>query len=116
MIDLGTLGGSSSIGLGINNLGQVTGSATTAAGLGHAFLYRDGQMIDLNNVIDPALGVTLFNAQGINDEGQIVANSFGRAFLLTPVPEPGTLAFLGAALLVLIASVYTSRRSDQAQD
>jgi hypothetical protein len=67
-------------------------------------------------VIDPALGVTLNNAYGINDQGQIVANSSNRAFLLTPVPEPGTLAFLGAALLVLIASVYTNRRSDRAQD
>lgn len=70
-------------------------------------------MIDLKNVIDPALGVTLNGATGINDEGQIVANSGGLySFLLTPVtvPEPATLGFFGAALLVLIASVYANRR------
>ena len=89
------------------------GAETAVGGFFHAFLYSNGQMIDLNNLIGPALGgVSL--ATGINDESQIVANSSDRAFLLTP--EPGTLAFLGAALLVLIASVYTSRRSDQAQD
>ena len=31
-------------------------------------------MIDLNDVIDPALGLTLTSATGINDRGQIVAN------------------------------------------
>ena len=117
MTDLGTLGGTTSTGFGINNLGQVTGSAETSTGESHAFLYSNGQMIDLNNVIDPVLGVTLHDAEGINDKGQIVANSTNnRAFLLTPVPEPGTLAFFGAALLALIASVYASRRSDRAQD
>ena len=114
--DLGTLGGTFSFGQSINNLGQVTGDANTAARQRHAFLYSNGQMIDLNNVIDPGLGVTLINGMGINDQGQIVANSGTRAFLLTPVPEPGTLAFLGAALLVLVASVYTRRRSDRTDD
>jgi probable HAF family extracellular repeat protein len=113
MIDLGTLGGTPSTGYGINNLGQVTGESFTTAGEFHAFLSSNGQMIDLNNVIEPALGVTLNIARGINDQGRIVANSSDRALLLTPipVPEPGTLGFFGAALLALIASVYTSRRS-----
>jgi probable HAF family extracellular repeat protein len=51
MIDLGTLGGgrtySGNAGNGINDVGQVTGSANTANGTNHAFLYRNGQMQDL---------------------------------------------------------------------
>ena len=47
MIDLGTLGGANSYGLGVNDQSNVTGYSDTAAGGQHAFLYRDGQMIDL---------------------------------------------------------------------
>jgi len=111
MIDLGTLGGSFSRGNGINNLRQVTGSADTPAGQLHAFLYSNGKTIDLNNVIDPALGMTWNAASSIDDEGQVLANSSGasaRAFLLTPVPEPATLGFFGAALIV---SIQANRRS-----
>ena len=113
MMDLGTLGGSTSNGVDINNLGQVVGDSSLVPGRleSHAFLYSNGQMIDLNNLIDPALGVTLWGASAINDQGQIVAGSPTGTFLLTPVPEPGTLASLGGALLVLIAAVYTRRRS-----
>jgi probable HAF family extracellular repeat protein len=112
MIDLGTLGGSLSSGLAINNAGQVTGRSTTASNSGsHAFLYSNGQMIDLNSVIDPTLGITLYTATAINAHGQIVADGFydgnfsDRAFLLTPispVPEPGTWAMLGGALVSLL--------------
>jgi probable HAF family extracellular repeat protein len=46
--NLGTLGGTSSIGYGINTKGQVTGvSATTGDAVQHAFLYSDGRMQDL---------------------------------------------------------------------
>jgi probable HAF family extracellular repeat protein len=44
LTDLGTLGGRTRFGNGINNLGQVTGSSdTTAAGLSHALVYSSGQ-------------------------------------------------------------------------
>jgi hypothetical protein len=65
-------------------------------------------MLDVNNLIDSALGITLINARGINDEGQIVANGVysndfnNHAFLLTPVPEPSTLGMLGLAGLWLL--------------
>ena len=104
--DLGTLpGGTRSRAYGINNAGQVTGYSD-----GHAFVYSNGQMMDLNALIDPALGVTLLEGRGINDSGQIVANSAFRAYLLTPIPEPGTLALLGAALAALPAFRRTLRR------
>lgn len=88
----------------INNLGQAVGSAN-----GSAVLYSDGQTIDLNTLISPTLGWTLFEAMGINDAGQIAANGTGpngqtHAVLLSPmanpaVPEPTSLILLavGAA-------------------
>ncbi|BAY41350.1 hypothetical protein NIES2111_57460 (plasmid) [Nostoc sp. NIES-2111] len=109
--DLGTLGGTNSVGIAINNLGQVVGySETTSGDRSHAFLYDNGQMLDLNDLIPPIPGVTLDFAGGINDLGQIVASGSNRAFLLTPIvstsiPEPdsglGVLAFvaLGTSLL-----------------
>jgi hypothetical protein len=51
------------------------------------------------------LGITLSAATGINDQGQIVANGLkstgDRAYLLTLVSEPRTLALFGVALLWL---------------
>ena len=76
----------------------------------HAFLYSNGSMTDLNSLIDPASGWTLHYAFAINDSGQIVGtgnNSLrqAHAFLLTPTPEPSTLALLaaGAGSLLLMA-------------
>jgi hypothetical protein len=77
----------------------------------HAFLYRNGAMTDLNNFIDPALGVTLLYAQAVSDTGYIVAlgrNAAlqGGVYVLTPVtplpvPEPGSWALLASGLLLL---------------
>jgi probable HAF family extracellular repeat protein len=89
LTDLGT----NSIGNGINNAGQVVGYAYTSGGEEHAFLYSNGQMYDLNDLIDPALALTLSEANAINDQSQIVANhrtDFGEssAYLLTPITTP----------------------------
>ena len=55
------------------------------------------------DLIDPSLGITLVDAKGINDKGQGVANEsilpgVDRAYLLTPVPDPRTIALLAIAL------------------
>jgi probable HAF family extracellular repeat protein len=124
MIDLGTLGnsifGNSSYGGTINDAGQVVGDFDLygTRSFFHPFLYSNGQMVDLNNLIDPALGITLTGASDINNYGQIVANgeegtSPGvHAFLLTPVPEPHTRAALGISLLaLLVCSPRTRHRA-----
>jgi probable HAF family extracellular repeat protein len=100
MQDLGTLGGHNSYASDINDAGQVVGDSD-----GRAFLYSEGQMRDLNDLIDPTLRLTLITAEGINDKGQIIASngSVNRAYLLTPVPEPSTLAQLGLTVLGCVA-------------
>ena len=107
MTDLGTLGGASSRAYGINDLGQVVGSAYTGSKY-LPCLYSGGAVKDLNSLIDPASGWTLSEAMSINDGGQIAGyglNPSGQweAFLLTPIPEPATLALLAAGAAALAA-------------
>ena len=78
--DLGTLpGDDSSFGLAINDYGQVVGYSlsSTGNGVGTAFLYENGQMLNLNSLIDPNSGiapyVTLIQGVGITNTGNIVA-------------------------------------------
>ena len=111
LVDIGTLAGVESHGMAINSAGIIVGGSNLANGQGRAFLYDGHTMRNLNDLIDPNLGWTLFEARGINDDGQVLVwarNRFTRfagAVLLTPVPEPGTWALmligfggLGAAL------------------
>jgi probable HAF family extracellular repeat protein len=82
----------------INNLGSIVGDSLVAEGAFHAFLYRDGIMHDLNNLIDSSHGWTLRNAWDVSDTGFIVGwglhNGAERSFLLTPVPEPTVLVLV----------------------
>ena len=83
------------------------------------FLYSNGVMQNLNNLIPPNSGWTLTEATGINDSGQICGygfysgNSSGQyeAFLLTPIPEPSTLALLAAGSLGPIGHAWRRRRA-----
>ena len=89
MVDLGSLGGSSSWGIAINNGGTVVGYATTRTNTYHAFVSTNGaRMQDLNKLIPPRTGWVLLEANGINDAGQIVGDGTihgqTHAFLLTP--------------------------------
>jgi probable HAF family extracellular repeat protein len=80
--DLGTLPGQTdSSAADINNQGIIVGTSG-----GHAFVFRDGKMTDLNTLIPKVNGLVLTSAVAINDKGQIavngVVNGHSRAFLL----------------------------------
>lgn len=117
MQSLGTLGGDSSVAGRINNLGQVIGTSEITPGdIGSVpFIYRDGAMHDLNDFIDPTSGWELTSAYGLNNSGQIVGlgrlNGEVAAYLLTPIPEPGTLLLAALGMLALgLARRTRSRR------
>ncbi len=106
MTDLGTLGGRRSFASAINERGQVVGRANDPEDFAYrAFLFEDGAMVDLNTLIDADLGYTLYDAQGINESGQIIAygcrNDACGGVLLLPVPETQTWRMLLAGLLLL---------------
>ncbi len=95
--DLGTLGGTYSVALGVNRAGQVVGQTSTGPdqepfGPGsHAFLWDEGSMTDLGT-----LGGETSEAQDINEAGQVAgsagtADGTTRAFLW----EDGEMTDLG---------------------
>jgi probable HAF family extracellular repeat protein len=95
VIDLGTLGGNYSDTYNINDGGEIVGYSYTASmDEQHAFLYQEGQMKDLNDLIPAESGWKLWDAFAINNQGQIVGGGDKQegfhAYLLTPVPPDTT--------------------------
>jgi len=88
MTDLGTLGGTFSIAIDVNNRGQATGEASIAGDSQyHAFLYSGGIMTDLGG-----LGGTFAFGTNINSSGQVV----GAASLPGDTEDHGFLYSAGA--------------------
>jgi probable HAF family extracellular repeat protein len=96
IIDLGTLAeGESSAAEAINASGVIVGSSMVVAGESsgqpgerHAFVWQNGVMTDLNDLISANAGWEIEYAYDVNDEGAIVGtgilNGEPRAFILTP--------------------------------
>jgi probable HAF family extracellular repeat protein len=78
MVDLGTLGGSSSYGMAINMSNHVVGYSLLSTGYNarHAFLYNGGQLVDLGSFSPNTLGADYSVALGINNSDQIVGYSY----------------------------------------
>jgi probable HAF family extracellular repeat protein len=101
LIDLGTLPGyEASSAFGVNHAGwvvgnvshdqPVTGTPAAAAAPPHGFIWIDGAMTDLNDLLAPGQGLKVGPANRINDAGQIAGARSGvdgqdHACLLTPV-------------------------------
>jgi len=67
---------------GMNESDVLVGTDTNAY---DGYVYRDGALIDLNSVIDPASGWHISEAYDVNSSGQIVGVANGHAVLLNPV-------------------------------
>jgi probable HAF family extracellular repeat protein len=120
MQNLGTLG-RDAFATGINSNGQVVGAAEVfdqsfGDYVDDAFVWQNGTMSDLNDLIPRGSGWTLPYAWAINNAGQIVGEGYNagvaghyRAFLVTPdsSPDPapaGTMHFSSSdAQAVLLA-------------
>jgi probable HAF family extracellular repeat protein len=102
----------------INDKGDIVGWTDTALGR-QAFLYAAGSMVLLDTLLDPVLGWSVQEANGINELGQIAGTACKsglcyavRLDLATAVPEPAPLLLLVTSLLAL---VVTARVRDQAR-
>jgi probable HAF family extracellular repeat protein len=69
--DLGTLGDEEVLAKAINEKGQIVGEAFTATGERHAFLWQNGEMIDLGTASCRGTACDA-TANGINDLGHVV--------------------------------------------
>jgi len=121
MRDLGVLPGSqSSEAFAINDTGQIVGRCEAPDGERIAFVWDDEHgMRALRDLVPPSVRWTSFYPIGINDLGQIVGNAeFGdpdegwasHTMILTPVPEPPTLAQVLLVAWVLIGGQAQGRR------
>jgi probable HAF family extracellular repeat protein len=93
IIDIGKLPGytRNSTAGGINDQSQVVGYSSDNGNKSHAFIFENGVLTDLNDLIAAGSGWMLEVASDINESGEIVGygkyNGEKRAFLLEPLPE-----------------------------
>jgi len=94
MTDLGTLEGDCFSGaFGINGRSQVVGQSITCDFSGfRAFLWENGNMLDLNQFVPVGTEITLTEVEQINDRGEMfgigtLASGEDRAFLLIPCDD-----------------------------
>jgi probable HAF family extracellular repeat protein len=107
LTDLGKLDGLYTEALGLNDVGQIVGAAGNSA-----VLWDNGLIYDLDDLIPSGSGWQLHQAFAVNNSGLIVGrgtnpSGYDHAFLLTPIPEPGTflLAALGMLALALVKKI-----------
>jgi probable HAF family extracellular repeat protein len=111
--EYGNLGGfgqygpiSRSQGFALNEIGQVAGTFNNGRIADYfAFITTgaDGQgVVNLDSLFTLANGDHFITATGVNNAGQFIANtSQGHAYLISPIPEPVTLALWTGGLLLI---------------
>jgi probable HAF family extracellular repeat protein len=99
----------------VNNAGHIVGVSSPSffsSSGERAFIFRDGVMQDLNNLIAADSGWVLASAVDINDAGQIVGNGFKdgqpKAFLLTPT-QPLLMTEPNSTKAVVVESIVFLR-------
>jgi probable HAF family extracellular repeat protein len=102
IFQLGTLGGDTTTGVAINELGQVTGESRTSANIDHAFIGDQSGLIDIGTLIGSSGDSS---GRDINDLGQVTGRStsvtgFNHAFVggvqgLTDLGTLGSGVFSG---------------------
>lgn len=107
--------------LAINDQGQIVGYSNSPAqdGTKAAFLYEDGEMINLNDYLKPELDWQLTSATDINELGQIIGvglkNGVLTSYLLTPteltqVPLPASAWLFGSGFAAFLAVMRKRKR------
>ena len=122
MIDLGSLAGTNgnSYANAINNHSWVVGLSSSSSGTNQAFLWREGVMTNLNDLIPPGSGWVLTNATAINDHGEIAGSGRylgqprafllqqdGRIIRLAPLRETNTWVYTNELLEVVTQTTVT---------
>lgn len=106
IIDLGTLGGTNSLALDINDWGQIAGIAqnaipdllpfgdniSTSPTEWHAFVWQKGSMVDLGTLGGPDSGPS--GALALNDRGQLVGSSYLNSVINPSFGQPDLSIFL----------------------
>jgi probable HAF family extracellular repeat protein len=104
--DLGTLGGSWSEALRVNDRGDVLGVSETSTGYSNYFFYRDGQMHNVSAWLSAAgrpSGVINEQLAQMNEDGTLLlqTDSVFMALAVSPIPEPTTTAMMAGGLFAL---------------
>ncbi|BDI29794.1 hypothetical protein CCAX7_18450 [Capsulimonas corticalis] len=90
MIDLGSPGDDPVSARAIGDNGEIVGMFAVNERIHHAFLWKNGEIADLNTYLPKGSGWTLLQGDGVNARGQIVCQARSaqgeiHAVLLTPV-------------------------------
>ncbi|MCA9299137.1 MAG: hypothetical protein KDA28_08730 [Phycisphaerales bacterium] len=103
--DLGTLGGTFANAIGINDDGVVVGTTTDAFNSVVAFLWEDGTMHPLSEMVQTTIEFDGFEPKGISDDGHvagiaIIEGSYHAVLLRPTVPAaPTALLLAGLAFM-----------------